>query len=120
MTSDRKILDQGTSNIEASVAKMAAELRMGFEKVAQIRRPAVALFGSARVAEGSKPYERARAVGRRSGGRSGDGGYGSQGRPAGLRISDSATATAGDEAAPDLQAGKSCAVAKALALVGVS
>ena len=44
----------------------------------------------------------------------------SQGRPAGLRISDSATATAGDEAAPDLRAGKSCAVAKALALVGVS
>jgi uncharacterized protein (TIGR00730 family) len=64
VTSDRKILDQGTSNIEASVAKIAAELRMGFEKVAQIRRPAVALFGSARVAEGSKPYEQARAVGR--------------------------------------------------------
>jgi uncharacterized protein (TIGR00730 family) len=40
---------------------------MGFEKVAQIRRPAVALFGSARVAEGSKPYEQARAVGRRFG-----------------------------------------------------
>jgi len=67
VTSDQKILDQGTSNIEASVAKIAGELRMGFEKVAQIRRPAVALFGSARVAEGSKPYEQARAVGRRFG-----------------------------------------------------
>src|SRR4029077_1206525 len=32
VTSDQKILDQGTSNIEASVAKIAAELRMGFEK----------------------------------------------------------------------------------------
>ena len=30
-------------------------------------RPAVALFGSARVAQGSKPYEDARAVGRRFG-----------------------------------------------------
>jgi uncharacterized protein (TIGR00730 family) len=67
VTSDRQILDQGTSNIEASVAKIANELRMGFEKVAQIQRPAVALFGSARVAEGSKPYEDARVVGRRFG-----------------------------------------------------
>lgn len=65
MTDDRKILDQGTSPIDASVAKIAEEFRAGFEKVAQIDRPAVALFGSARVAEGSKPYEEARAAGRR-------------------------------------------------------
>ena len=64
---DRKILDHPTSDIEASVAKIAEEFRMGFEKVAQIKRPAVALFGSARVAEGSKPYEEARKVGRRFG-----------------------------------------------------
>jgi len=67
VTSDRQILDHPSTDIEASVAKIANELRMGFEKVAQIQRPAVALFGSARVAEGSKPYEEARAVGRRFG-----------------------------------------------------
>src|SRR5213592_2306096 len=67
MTDDTKILDAGTSPIEASVAKIAAEFRAGFEKVALIDRPAVALFGSARVAAGSKPYEDARATGRRFG-----------------------------------------------------
>src|SRR4029079_12422523 len=51
-------------DIEASVAKIAAEFRAGFEKVAEIRRPAVTLFGSARVHEGSKPYDEARAVGK--------------------------------------------------------
>ena len=67
MTDDRKILDQGTSPIDASVAKIADEFRAGFEQVALIDRPAVALFGSARVAEGSKPYEEARTVGRKFG-----------------------------------------------------
>jgi uncharacterized protein (TIGR00730 family) len=64
-TDDRRILDLGTSEIDASVAKIAAEFRAGFEKVAQIDRPAVALFGSARVKEGSEPYEDARTVGRK-------------------------------------------------------
>ena len=64
---DRKILDHPSADIEASVAKIASEFRIGFEKVAQIKRPAVALFGSARVAEGSKPYEDARVVGRKFG-----------------------------------------------------
>jgi uncharacterized protein (TIGR00730 family) len=65
LTDDRKILDQGTSDIDASVAKIADEFRAGFEKVALIDRPAVALFGSARVNEGSAPYVQAREVGRR-------------------------------------------------------
>ena len=64
---DRKILDHPSADIDASVAKIATEFRLGFEKVAEIQRPAVALFGSARVAPGSKPYEDARAVGRRFG-----------------------------------------------------
>ncbi len=64
---DQKILDHPSPDIERSVAKIAAEFRTGFEKVAEIRRPAVALFGSARVHEGSTPYEEARAVGRRFG-----------------------------------------------------
>jgi hypothetical protein len=45
VTDDRKILDKGTSPIDASVAKIAEEFRAGFEKVALIDRPAVALFG---------------------------------------------------------------------------
>lgn len=67
MTDDRTILGQSTQHIEASVAKIAAEFRAGFEKVAEIDRPAVAMFGSARVAPGSRPYESARAVARRFG-----------------------------------------------------
>jgi len=66
MTDDRQILDHPkTFDIDTSVAKIAAEFHAGFEKVALIDRPAVALFGSARVPEGSGPYESARAVGKR-------------------------------------------------------
>ena len=65
MTDDRQILDHPAPfDIDASVEKIAAEFRAGFEKVAQIDRPAAALFGSARVKEGSAPYEDARAVGK--------------------------------------------------------
>jgi uncharacterized protein (TIGR00730 family) len=46
------------------VKKIADEFRAGVEKVAQIHRPAAALLGSARVKEGSAPYEDARAVGK--------------------------------------------------------
>ena len=67
MTSDSKILDEGTSSIEASVAKIAEEFRAGFEQVARVRSPAVALFGSARVSPDSAPYRAARDVGRRFG-----------------------------------------------------
>jgi uncharacterized protein (TIGR00730 family) len=66
VTDDRQILDHpATFDIDASVKKIAAEFHAGFEKVALIDRPAVTLFGSARVHEGSAPYESARAVGRR-------------------------------------------------------
>jgi uncharacterized protein (TIGR00730 family) len=66
VTDDRQILDRPDgADIDASIAKIANELRAGFETVAQIDRPAVTLFGSARVSAGSGPYEAARAVGRR-------------------------------------------------------
>ncbi len=65
MTDDRRILDRGTSDIDESVAKIAAEFRAGFEKVAEIDRPAVAMFGSARVSADSEPYAWARTVGRK-------------------------------------------------------
>ena len=65
VTDDRQILDHPAPfDIDASVKKIADEFRAGFEKVAQIDRPAAALFGSARVKEGSAPYEAARAVGK--------------------------------------------------------
>jgi uncharacterized protein (TIGR00730 family) len=65
---DRQILDRpDEAKIGVSVEKIAAEFRAGFEQVARIDRPAATLFGSARVAEGSPPYEAARAVGRRFG-----------------------------------------------------
>jgi uncharacterized protein (TIGR00730 family) len=64
LTDDRRILDFGTSAIDESVAKIAAEFRAGFEKVAEIDRPAVTLFGSARVGSDSGPYRAARAVGK--------------------------------------------------------
>jgi uncharacterized protein (TIGR00730 family) len=64
VTDDRGILDEPRAiDIDESVAKIAAEFRAGFEKVALIDRPAAALFGSARVHEGSAPYEAARATG---------------------------------------------------------
>jgi uncharacterized protein (TIGR00730 family) len=40
------------------------EFLLGFEAVEQIDRPAVSCFGSARVPEGSRPYELARETGR--------------------------------------------------------
>jgi uncharacterized protein (TIGR00730 family) len=65
VTDDRSILDRPKPfDIDAAVEKIAAEFRAGFEKVALIDRPAVAMFGSARVAEGSAPYEAARATAR--------------------------------------------------------
>lgn len=44
--------------------RIATEFRMGFEAVDKIDRPAVSVFGSARIREGSKEYELARTVGR--------------------------------------------------------
>ncbi len=45
------------------VAPIAAELRMGFEVVARIDRPAVSVFGSARTAPGDPWYAEALALG---------------------------------------------------------
>jgi hypothetical protein len=62
---DRRILDEPAPfDIDASVARIAAELRAGLEKVELIDRPAVTMFGSARVPDGSAPYEAARVAGR--------------------------------------------------------
>jgi uncharacterized protein (TIGR00730 family) len=64
---DRRILsaEQPAAEIGEHVRRIAEEFRMGFEAVAQIDRPAVTIFGSARVHEGDRPYEQARDVARR-------------------------------------------------------
>ena len=62
---DRRILASVDGDLRAEVARIADELLGGFEAVARIDRPAVTLFGSARVREGSRPYREARTVARR-------------------------------------------------------
>src|SRR5919197_1158408 len=61
---DRRLLASDGDDFERQTALIAAEFRAGFEKVAQIDRPAVSIFGSARVREHSQPYESARVVAR--------------------------------------------------------
>ncbi len=61
---DRRILDTEQPDPAGAVDRIAEEFRRGFAEVDRIDRPAVALFGSARVAEGHPAYESARAVGR--------------------------------------------------------
>ena len=67
---DRQLLDQAHETVpelRAHTARIADEFLGGFEKVEQIDRPAVSIFGSARVREGSAPYDEARDVARRFG-----------------------------------------------------
>ncbi len=61
---DKQILASGTDEIEEKVAFIADEFRRGFQTVALIGRPAVTVFGSARVREGDPVYEGARECGR--------------------------------------------------------
>jgi uncharacterized protein (TIGR00730 family) len=64
---DRRILDERREDddLERHVQRIAEEFRVGFEAVDRIDRPAVSIFGSARVREGHRWYERARDVARR-------------------------------------------------------
>jgi uncharacterized protein (TIGR00730 family) len=64
---DRRILssDEKASDLERHVAMIAREFRDGFEAVDKIDRPAVTIFGSARVPEGDPAYTKAREVARR-------------------------------------------------------
>ena len=64
MVDDRRLLDTAQPDPDDEVEKIAVEFRRGFEQVARIDRPAVAIFGSARVGEGHPAYEAARVVGR--------------------------------------------------------
>ena len=63
---DRKLLERrGGDDLFAHAARIGDEFLQGFEAVDRIDRPAVSIFGSARVREGHPAYEQAREVGRR-------------------------------------------------------
>jgi uncharacterized protein (TIGR00730 family) len=64
---DRRILDERreAEDLERHVQRIAGEFREGFEAVDRIDRPAVSIFGSARVREGQRWYEDARRLARR-------------------------------------------------------
>jgi uncharacterized protein (TIGR00730 family) len=65
---DRRLLDrreEPSDELERHVALIAQEFRVGFEAVDRIDRPAVTIFGSARVREGDPSYDQARDVARR-------------------------------------------------------
>ena len=60
---DRRILERDGDRA-ADVTLIADEFRAGFEAVARIDRPAVTIFGSARIPQGHPLYERARTTAR--------------------------------------------------------
>src|SRR5690348_11544800 len=62
---DRAILERVETDLDTHVATIAQEFREGFEAVNAIGRPAVTVYGSARIGEGDPAYERAREIGRR-------------------------------------------------------
>ena len=61
---DRRVLKRTEETLAADVSLIASEFLAGFQAVQRIDRPAVSIFGSARVLEGTPTYERARATGR--------------------------------------------------------
>jgi uncharacterized protein (TIGR00730 family) len=63
---DRRLLERRDGDdLFAHAARIGDEFLQGFEAVERIDRPAVSIFGSARVREGHPVYEEARTVGRR-------------------------------------------------------
>ena len=65
---DRRLLDrreEPADDLERHVQLIAQEFRDGFEAVDRIDRPAVTIFGSARIREGDPTYKHARDVARR-------------------------------------------------------
>ncbi|HEU0335099.1 MAG TPA: TIGR00730 family Rossman fold protein [Gaiellaceae bacterium] len=61
---DRRILRRRHETLATDVSLIATEFLAGFQVVQRIDRPAVSIFGSARVAVGSPTYESARRTGR--------------------------------------------------------
>ena len=61
---DRRLLRRTQETFASDVALIASEFLEGFQAVARIDRPAVTIFGSARVSESSPTYEAARETAR--------------------------------------------------------
>ncbi len=61
---DRRVLERTHADLANDVAVIANEFLGGFQKVLEIDRPAVTIFGSARTPEGTAPYDGAREAGR--------------------------------------------------------
>ena len=60
---DRRLLRRGHETLASDVSLIAAEFLAGFQTVQRIDRPAVSIFGSARVGESAAPYRSARETG---------------------------------------------------------
>jgi uncharacterized protein (TIGR00730 family) len=63
-TDERRLLERTHEALANDIAVIASEFLGGFQKVLEIDRPAVSIFGSARVGEDSEPYRQARETGR--------------------------------------------------------
>jgi uncharacterized protein (TIGR00730 family) len=61
---DRRVLERTHDDLATDVSLIASEFLNGFQTVLEIDRPAVSIFGSARVAEDSEAYRAARAAGK--------------------------------------------------------
>ena len=61
---DRKLLERRDGDLGEHVARIADEFLEGFVAVERIGRPAVTIFGSARVREDNPVYAQAREIGR--------------------------------------------------------
>jgi uncharacterized protein (TIGR00730 family) len=62
---DRRLLERRDGDLAGHVERIAEEFREGFVAVERIGRPAVSIFGSARVNEEHPAYKQARVVGKR-------------------------------------------------------
>ena len=62
---DRRLLRRTHETLASDVALIASEFLAGFQAVDSIDRPAVSIFGSARVKDGSATYAAARETGKR-------------------------------------------------------
>ncbi len=70
MTDDQQLLDrphQGQDELRENTDRIAKEFYDGFQAVERIDRPAVSVFGSARIRAGSPEYQAARETARRFG-----------------------------------------------------
>jgi uncharacterized protein (TIGR00730 family) len=61
---DNRLLRRTHETLASDISLIASEFLAGFQVVAQIDRPAVAIFGSARIEETNPTYELARETGR--------------------------------------------------------